>query len=191
MNKAADEKIDKRIIADIQNSDRKAFAELYDRHGTWLLAVAYRILQNRRDAEDLLHDVFLEVWRKVSSYDPDRGTVRSWLAIRVRSRALDRIRSLKVAREHSIKRYNNNADMIQSADEASSLVEHFQARQAVEKLTSAQRTVIELSYFKGFTCREISEHNAMPLGTVKTHLAAAMASLRKDLIPWRNQAHET
>lgn len=177
---STDEKIDKRIIKELQNGDRKAFAELYDRHGDWLLAVAYRILQNQRDAEDLLHDVFLEFWRKASSYDQARGTVRSWLAIHVRSRALDRIRSRNVAREHAMKSYDNNAEMIQSADDASCFVEHIQARQAVEKLTTAQRTVIELSYFKGFTCREISEHNAMPLGTVKTHLAAAMKNLRKE-----------
>jgi RNA polymerase sigma-70 factor (ECF subfamily) len=97
-----DSKSDRDLLAAIGKGDHAALAELYDRHAPQMLAVALRILQDRRDAEDLLHDVFLEAWQKTDSYDAERGTVRTWLLMRVRSRAIDRMRTLAVAREHGM-----------------------------------------------------------------------------------------
>ena len=97
-----DTKIDQRLLIAIRQGNRTALAELYDRHASQMLAVAARILQNPRDAEALLHDVFLEAWQKAESYDAGRGTVRTWLLTRMRSRAIDRLRTVAVARAHGM-----------------------------------------------------------------------------------------
>ena len=89
---------DARLMQALARRDERALAELYDRHAPTMLGVALRILKNRQDAEDLRHDVFFEAWRRAGEYDPARGTVRSWLLLRVRSRGIDRLRSLDAAR---------------------------------------------------------------------------------------------
>ncbi|MCI0653748.1 MAG: sigma-70 family RNA polymerase sigma factor [Methylococcaceae bacterium] len=169
---------DLEIVAAIQAGDRTAFARLYDRHANWLLALAYRILQNRRDAEDLLHDVFIEIWDKANSYDAGRGSVRSWLAVRTRSRALDRIRALTIVRKNETSELNTHATMIEISDTSESGIDQQNARRAVETLSPKQRTVIQLSYFQGMTCQEIADRCQIPIGTVKSRLASALHSLR-------------
>ncbi len=175
------QEIDFRLVTAIQSGDRTAFARLYGRYAAWMLAVAYRVLQNRRDAEDLLHDVFIEVWNKAASYDVQRGSVRGWLAIRTRSRALDRIRSLNLIRKNEAGEIESGSTTVQSAERTEIGVDHWNARRAVDRLSLNQRTVIQLSYFHGMTCQEIAEHCAIPLGTVKSRLASALNSLRDDL----------
>ncbi|MGR9108276.1 MAG: sigma-70 family RNA polymerase sigma factor [Gammaproteobacteria bacterium] len=179
----SEQEIDHDIVAAIQAGDRSAFAHLYDRHAAWLLAVAYRILGNRRDAEDLLHDVFIEVWDKARGYDPQRGSVRSWLAIRTRSRALDRIRSLKLIRNHEAVEIDHLAPAGNDSAGTETGVDHRTARRVVDALPDKQRTVIQLSYFQGLTCQEIAERCEIPLGTVKSRLASALNTLRDSLKP--------
>ena len=93
-----DAEIDAQLVASIAGGDRTALAALYDRHSGILLGLAMRIVRDRREAEDLLHDVFLEAWRSAKDFDPKRGRVRTWLAIRMRSRALDLQKSARVSR---------------------------------------------------------------------------------------------
>src|SRR5262245_53600870 len=88
-------------VAEMATGSTEALAALYDSHAAPMFALAQRVLGDRRDAEDLVHDVFLEAWRRASAYDPARGSVRSWLLVRVRSRALDRRRALEVAQRHA------------------------------------------------------------------------------------------
>jgi RNA polymerase sigma factor (sigma-70 family) len=86
------------LMTAMANGDRAALAALYDRHAPTLLALGLRIVKHRGEAEDLLHDVFLEAWRNAKSYDLNRGRVRTWLVIRMRSRALDVLKSARVSR---------------------------------------------------------------------------------------------
>ena len=86
------------LVRAIASGDRAALARLYDLYSSLLFALGIRILRDRREAEDLLHDVFLEIWRSAADYDPDRGKVRTWLLIRMRCRAQDRLRSARVSR---------------------------------------------------------------------------------------------
>lgn len=178
----SDAETDLGIIKAIQQGNREAFAELYDQHNAWLMALAYRILQNQRDAEDLLHDVFVEIWKKAASYEPKRGTVRSWLAIKIRSRALDRIRMLKTIKKHIVEQPAIEIEFQTTTLETEIIcsIEHSEARKLLEKLTPVQRDVIELSYFRGFTCQEIANHCQLPLGTVKSGLLRAIKVLRKE-----------
>ncbi len=172
---------DRALLAAITKDDRNALAELYDRHATVMMGIAYRILQNRRDAEDLLHDVFLEAWHKAASYDAKRGTVRSWLITRVRSRAIDRLRSLISARKKAMLQANIESEQIQSSENISRSPDHAHARRAVTLLSDAQRTVIELLYFEGLSCQEIALRCEIPIGTVKSRLSAALNLLRSTL----------
>ncbi|HEX6766586.1 MAG TPA: sigma factor, partial [Polyangiaceae bacterium] len=91
--RAADAETDADIVARMARGDRAALGELYGRHAGRVLALLLKILGDRAEAEDLLHDVFLETWRHAAAYSPERGTVAAWLVLRARSRAIDRRRS--------------------------------------------------------------------------------------------------
>ena len=177
----SDAKIDQRIILAVQQGNKLAFAELYDRHNAWLMAVAFRILNNRRDAEDLLHDVFIEIWKKASSYDQSRGSLKSWLAVKIRSRALDRLRTLSNLKKHEAEQMNEEITAATMSTSVTRSVEEDQAKRMLQQLTPMQRNIIELSYFRGFTCQEIANHCQMPLGTVKSDLLRSMKALRNNL----------
>ena len=93
---------DQSLMAAAAVGDESALGELYDRHAGAMLGVALRILKLRQDAEDLVHDVFVEAWQKAADFDAGRGSVRSWLLVRVRSRGVDRLRSLSSARRRGL-----------------------------------------------------------------------------------------
>ncbi len=170
------------LLAEIAQGDQRALTELYDRYASVLLGVATRILRSRADAEDLLHDVFIEAWRNAGSYDPSRGSVRAWLVMRVRSRAIDRLRSLGTARKHAMARavdpsLTNPIALPPGEQRFDAGV----ARKAVAELPPAQRAVIELSYFEALSCQQVAERCGIPIGTVKSRLFAAVARLRESL----------
>jgi RNA polymerase sigma-70 factor (ECF subfamily) len=156
-----------------------ALAQLYDRHVEYMLGLAYRILENRDDAEDLVCDVFLEAWQHVNSYDPKRGSVRTWLLLRVRSRAIDRMRGLAIARKHALLQYKMEESVVSERDDPDQIPDRARARKVLASLSKVQRIVIELTYFKGLTCREIADRCNLPVGTVKSRLSAAVDKLRQ------------
>jgi RNA polymerase sigma-70 factor (ECF subfamily) len=171
-----DDAEDEVLVAAMAAGDRAALATLYERHGSLLLGLALRIVRERREAEDLLHDVFLEAWRTAKDFDPKRGRVRTWLAIRMRSRALDLQKSARVSR--------NTGDgglelLVDEGDVASP--DHGRVRRALAGLVADQRRVIELAYFEGLSCTEIAERVAIPVGTVKSRIAAGLDRLRSGL----------
>ena len=137
-------------------------------------------MRERREAEDLLHDVFLEVWRTAKDYDPERGRVRTWLTIRMRSRALDLQKSARVSRnvgdDSVIDRVASDSDIADSPDRS-------RVRKALASLPVEQRQVLELGYFEGLSCSEIAERIGTPIGTVKSRVAAALGKLRQSLGP--------
>jgi RNA polymerase sigma-70 factor (ECF subfamily) len=160
--------------------DESALAELYDRHAGAMLGVALRILKLRQDAEDLVHDVFVEAWQKAADFDGARGSVRSWLLVRVRSRGVDRLRSLSSARRRGLLGDGEGAPEGVEAPVAPIWdgPDRERARKALDELPDAQRALVELAYFEGMTCSEMAAHCAIPIGTVKSRLAAAMGKLR-------------
>lgn len=162
------------LVVAMAAGDRGALAALYERHASLLLGIALKIVGERREAEDLLHDVFLEAWRSAKDFDPGRGRVRTWLAIRMRSRALDLQKSARVSR--------NAGDAgleIVPDDSAPQTPDHGRVRAALGDLGEDQRRVLELAYFEGLSCSEISERIQIPIGTVKSRLAAALGKLRE------------
>ena len=180
---------DKDLLAALQAGDNDAMAELYERHASSMFQLAYRILQNQRDAEDLIHDVFIEAWRKSYTYHPKRGSVRNWLLIRVRSRGIDRLRSLKVARNHGMMEAETQTAGVDD-NAAVELVDQVRVHDSLNSLPEAQRQVVELSYFQGLSCSDIAEQYNIPLGTVKSRLQAGVNKLRQRLAPTRSKANE-
>jgi RNA polymerase sigma-70 factor (ECF subfamily) len=173
---------DEALIIAIAAGDRGALAELYDRYAPILLAVGQRILGSHREAEDLMQDVFLEAWQRASGYDPARGTVRAWLLVRLRSRALDRHRAASAAHRASIDSVGPLEQRAQTEDPALA-PDRAVVRRALETLSREQRAVLELGYFHGLSSSEIALRTGAPIGTVKTRMATALARLRATLNP--------
>lgn len=180
---AHDADIDRALFADLKRGDEQALATLYDKYAGRLLPVAIAILRNRGDAEDLVHDVFVEAWQNAKRYDPSRGTVYSWIMVRLRSRAIDRLRSLKVAQKHAMLQKPIEDSKESAASGAGRSMDSDAAREALRGLSPAQREVVELGYFRGLSCSEIARHCELPIGTVKSRLSAALKILRRQLVP--------
>jgi RNA polymerase sigma-70 factor (ECF subfamily) len=171
-----DEDID--VLRRIASGDKEALGSLYDRHAGVMLALGVRIIGLRRDAEDLLHDVFLEAWSHAGDYDPRRGSVKTWLLMRMRSRCLDRVRSHAFSRTDSL-----DAEPVRSggADKVERHIDGARAKALLDTLPAGQREVIELGYFQGLSFSEIAVVLNIPVGTVKSRVSAAMVKLREDL----------
>lgn len=167
---------DRALVAEAARGEVKAFAALYDRFAGIMLATAKRMLGDRGGAEDLMHDVFMEVWRNVDNYDPTRATVRTWILVRLRSRALDRLRSATVRREVTTDDVTPNEAPV--AEDPSLAPDRAAVVVALQNLPDDQRMVIELSYFHGLSSSEIAERMGSPLGTVKSRTAAGLAKIR-------------
>jgi RNA polymerase sigma-70 factor, ECF subfamily len=177
----ADSEEDRQLWQRVVDGDRAALGQLYDRYGGLMLALARRIMGDARESEDLVHDVFLEAWRQAADFDPERGSVRAWLVLRLRSRALDRRKSAGFARVDSL---DADVGLQMRADESEdpALSPDRQAiRKAMAELPSEQRQVLLLGYFEGLSSSEIAERLGTPIGTVKSRVAAAMGRLRSAL----------
>jgi RNA polymerase sigma-70 factor (ECF subfamily) len=170
------------LVERIARGDRDAFARLYDRHAPALLALGRRILGELREAEDVLHDVFLEAWRSIGDFDARRGTVRAWLSLRMRSRAIDRLRGIQRAPLVALDPMHLDR-AAPTAGDPQLAPDLRRVREALTTLSSEQRVVIELAYFTGLSFSEIAARLGIPLGTAKSRAAAAMSRLRTAL--WR------
>jgi RNA polymerase sigma-70 factor, ECF subfamily len=168
------------LLQQIASRDRDAFRRFYDRYATLAFTFALRLLGSRSDAEDLLQEVFLQVWRQALSYSAERGSPEAWLITITRSRAIDKLRSLRrrdmvTSSPDESSRGTGGAQMEHptQVSEAKLTVQGFLAR-----LPEAQRLVLELAYFDGLTQSEIAARVGEPLGTVKTRMRAGLERLR-------------
>jgi RNA polymerase sigma-70 factor (ECF subfamily) len=167
------------LIKRVADGDRAALGTLYDRFAPAMLAVGQRILGGPREAEDLVHDVFLEAWLRARYYDPARGSVRTWLMLRLRSRALDRRRSAQRSRSVDVDDFKLEAKPTDGGPGAGS--DARRVRGLMAELPAEQQAVLELSYFQGCTCAEIAVTLDIPIGTVKSRMSRAIAQLRASL----------
>lgn len=162
-----------------QAGDRSAFGLLYDRFAPALLGAAARMLGGPREAADLVHDVFLEAWQHVREYDARKGSVRTWLLLRLRSRALDLLG--RAERRHT--RVGDGPEQLERPDPGAREhgLEQLAVRQALARLEEGVRAVLELTYFDGLTAREIAARAGIPEGTVRSRLARGLAALAEAL----------
>jgi RNA polymerase sigma-70 factor, ECF subfamily len=168
----------------IRSGDREALGELYDRYASVTLATALRIVADREQAEDLVHDTFVAVWQKIDRFDPMRGSLRAWLLTIVRNRAIDRLRAVRPsvavedADEQSLLRTSLNPTWEAAIARRSAA----ELRMALDGLPPEQRQAIELAYFGGNTYRQIAVLTNVPLGTANGRLRLALAKLRDALV---------
>lgn len=172
---------DPELVLAMASGDSDALAVLYDRHGALMLATAARILGGQREAEDLVHDVLLEAWQKAGDYERARGSVRTWLLVRLRSRALDRWRRASRTRVETMEARQLEDLLPARADDPGLSLDLARVRRAVLELPGSQRQVLELAYFEGLSASEIAERLAIPIGTVKSRTAAGLTRLRTAL----------
>jgi RNA polymerase sigma-70 factor (ECF subfamily) len=171
---------DAALMSAVAGGDRQALARLYDRHAGALLAVGLRMLAERGQAEDLVHDVFLEAWHHAADFDADRGSVRAWLVVRLRSRALDRLAS--AARRARLDDEATRQATDRAAAPASG-ADSERVRGQVAALTPDLAAVIDLAFFDGLTSTEIAQRLGIPVGTVKSRMARALGALKQRLGP--------
>jgi RNA polymerase sigma-70 factor (ECF subfamily) len=176
------EDTDPTLVARMARGDRAALSELYARHAPRLLALTAGILRDRTEAEDLLHDVFLEAWKSAASYSEERGTVTAWLSLRARSRAIDRRRSPGRSRAVSLEASGQSPSADPSVDPAR-MGDHERLARALSVLSPEEQEVILLGYFEGLSSSEIAERIQRPIGTVKSRTRSALGKLRGVLDP--------
>jgi RNA polymerase sigma-70 factor (ECF subfamily) len=171
---------DSELVGRMARGDRAALAELYERHAPRLCALAKHILADQGEAEDLLHDVFLEAWRHAADYSEARGSVWSWLALRTRSRAIDRRRA--APRRRTVGLAESHIETLGAAPDSSKDpsrgTDRDRLRRALATMSEAEREVLFLGYFQGLSASEIAEQIGAPIGTVKSRTRSALEKLR-------------
>lgn len=174
---------DARLADRIRAGQADALGELYDRHASTALATALRVVGSREEAEDVVHEAFVAVWRKIDRFDAARGSLRAWLMTVVRNRAIDRVRArrpridLDDADERSLLRTGPNPTWEAALAQTSAA----EIRAAMGSLPDEQRRAVELAYFEGYTYREVADVTGVPPGTANGRLRLALAKLREAL----------
>ncbi|MCC6995036.1 MAG: sigma-70 family RNA polymerase sigma factor [Deltaproteobacteria bacterium] len=173
---------DARVLAAVARGERAGLRTLYQRHAGRALAIALRIMSgdrhSRAEAEEVVQDTFLEVWRRAAQYDQSRGSAGVWIATIARSRAIDRVRARGTAERTA------SAAAAEPHSEPPGVLEEVEQRSLRERIAAAlgelpaeQRTAIELAYFEGLSQREIAARTGAPLGTVKSRVRIALGRL--------------
>jgi len=169
------------LIARIAGGDETAFSQFYDRYAGLAFGVIRRVLREKDAAEDVLQEVFWQVWREAPAYDPGRGSPEAWLVMRARTRAIDKVRSIRRKEQTfvaPVAEGTARADPEGREDPGLQAEDRELVEGALARLPEAQRRVIELSFFEGLTQVEIAARLREPLGTVKTRARLALERLR-------------
>lgn len=166
------------LVHAMARGDAEALALLYDRYSGSMLALAQRIVGRGAEAEDVIHDVFLEAWRHSADYDATRGSVKSWLLLRTRSRSLDVQKSARVSKQVSALDDSWLAELADPGAAGADSPDRLRIRKVLLALPPEQREVLLLGYFEGLSSSEIALRVGVPLGTVKSRVAAALSALR-------------
>jgi len=173
------------LIQRIVQRDQTALSELYDRYARIVYAVAFKSLNSVEESEELVIDVFAQVWRSAESYDARRSRVDTWIFMMARSRILDRLRSLqrkaKIATAGTEKEIQFAKPSVDPLEDALSSERRTQVWQALKQIPPEQRQVIELAYYKGLSQSEIAAQTGISLGTVKTRIRLGLGKLRMAL----------
>lgn len=177
---APDIAADVALIARIVARDEGAVGELYDRHNRLLFGLILRILRDRSEAEEVLQEVFFQVWNRAETYNAGLGLPAGWLVRIARNRAIDRLRANAVRLRALDAAPAPEETATPEASAALSEQQRLVAR-ALARLPTDQRTLIEQAYFLGLTQSELSERLRIPLGTVKTRIRSGMLALREHL----------
>lgn len=181
-----DRSIELDLLARIARQDRAAFEDLFSRYSGILYATALKFLKDDADAQDVVQDVFIQIWDKAKLYDPAKGKPLTWALTLTRNRSIDRIRAIQRRT-----RLRDDYEKETAVDESGILREALSGvdandtaqilRQVVGQLPAPQRAVIELAYFEGLTQTEIADRLGEPLGTIKARARRALLKLKTSI----------
>jgi RNA polymerase sigma-70 factor (ECF subfamily) len=161
----------------LQQRNEKAFSYLYDNYSGALYGIIHSIINDIETSNDVLQDVFVNIWKKIESYDPSKGRLFTWMLNIARNAAIDKIRSKGFKDGLKNQPISENVDISVGAA-INPAISDVGLRKVISRLKEEHRVLIDLSYFQGFTHEEIAKAMSMPLGTVKTRIRSALIQLR-------------
>ena len=168
------------LVHAIARGDERALASLYDHYSPILFGLLLRILKDRPEAEDVLQEVFLQIWQRASSFDAERGRPFTWLVTLARSRAIDRLRSTRSRERAALASAAEAPEPVADASDDAVRSEQGEAvRGALASIPEEQRRALLLAYFEGLSQTEIAARLDQPLGTVKTRMRSGMLKMRE------------
>lgn len=177
---------DEQLMEMIQERDTEAIGFMYDRYARLLKALIMKVLHNEAESDDLLQEVFMEIWDRASGYSAEKGKALSWIVTLARRRAIDRLRKreayCRMEDRLLIETQRTPQDTVAHVEED---VEHAEMREHLQRvmayLPTAQREAIEMAYYRGMSQRDIATATGIPLGTIKTRLELGMKKLTEAL----------
>jgi len=167
---------DSALISAIRIGDERAMAELYDRYSGVVYAVALRVLADTGSAEDVLQEVFMQLWRNPNLFDASRGNLAPWLAVIARNRAIDQLRKRRPESDVEDTIISVEPDLAADADRAMAMTK---VRSVLGGMPGPQRMALEMAYFEGLSHSEIAEKTGEALGTIKTRIRTGLLTLRR------------
>jgi RNA polymerase sigma-70 factor (ECF subfamily) len=169
---------DANLLDRVRAGDEQAMAQLYDRHSAVVYSAALRVLGDGAAAEDVLQEVFVQLWRNPGTFDANRGSMAAWLAVIARHRAIDQRRKRRPETDFEEVVLSVDPDLDGMAERAEALD---QIRRVLVTLPEDQRSALEMAFFQGLTHTEIAAQTGEPLGTIKTRIRTALITIRKAL----------
>jgi RNA polymerase sigma-70 factor, ECF subfamily len=174
------DRTDAAIVSAIRSGDANGMTALYDRYSAVVYAVALRVLGDTGAAEDVLQEVFMQMWRNPGLFDSSRGSLGPWLSVIARHRAIDGLRKRRPETDIADVVVSVEPDMAGDAERSQAMEK---VRGALGSMPSAQRQALDMAYFEGLSHTEISARTGEPLGTIKTRIRSGLLALRKVLAP--------
>jgi RNA polymerase sigma-70 factor (ECF subfamily) len=167
---------DQILMERVRSNDQMAMAEVFDRYGGLVYSVALRVLKEPAQAEDVMQDIFFQLWKGAGTYTEGRGSLAAWLAVVARNRAIDSLRRRKPTDSVDDVVLPSKTDL-SSETERNLMIER--VRKLMRELPAEQQKLVELAFFEGMSHTEIADKTGDALGTVKTRIRSALMSLRK------------
>lgn len=164
------------LVALLQQRNEQGFAYLYDNYSGALFGIVNGIVTDKEIANDVLQNVFVNIWRKIDSYDASKGRLFTWMLNIARNASIDEIRSKGFRDSQKNQSLGDNVDLVGAS--VGPTVDDVGLRKVLTKLKGELRVLIDMSYFQGFTHEEIARALDIPLGTVKTRIRSALIQLR-------------
>src|SRR5699024_864222 len=180
-----------KLLTQMAQGSKQAFNRFYETYITFVLNIAMQILGDLKEAEDLCHDIFLDIYQHPKRYDPQKGSVKAWLAVKTRSSSIDRLRKRKPVLIHKLELLETE-DAVRTEWHVLNKIEKEILLEALRHIPEKQRKIIYGVYFENKTQRELAETLDQPLGTIKSSIRYGLRNMRKQksLLNWAKSGGE-
>ncbi len=167
------------LIQELLKKDDKSFTLLYDNYSKSLYGVIYNLIRNTEEAEDVLQEVFVKIWKNIDSYNESKGRLYTWMLNIARNTTIDKLRSKNFNKSQKNLSTDNFVHILEDSSRTTSRIDAIGIKEFIMKLKPKCVQIIDLLFFQGYTQQEASDELEMPLGTVKTNNRNCMNELRK------------